>query len=58
MAIFTHVFRGFTGCQRDTPGFRASQHCLDLIFSLFKRIASDGKGEIFASSKFMVFCSF
>ena len=31
----------------------------DLVFFLFKRIASNEKrGEIFASSKFMVFCSF
>ena len=30
----------------------------DLLFCLFKRIASNKKEEIFASSKFMVFCSF
>ena len=30
----------------------------NLAFCLFKRIASNERGEIFASSKFMVFCSF
>ena len=30
----------------------------DLLFCLFKRIASNEKGEIFASIKFTVFCSF
>ena len=30
----------------------------DLLFCLFKRIASNEMGEIFASSKFTVFFSF
>ena len=30
----------------------------DLLFCLFKRIASNETGEIFASSKFTVFFSF
>ena len=30
----------------------------DLLFCLFKRITRNEKGEIFASSKFIVFCSF